>query len=62
MWHCRDTKTTRLLVARLALVPRSWSWITRESGVALRRRQDTAELVYVLGSHRARCGEAVVNL
>lgn len=31
------------------------------SGVALGRRKDTSELVYGLGLHRARCGEAVVN-
>ncbi|KAJ5557933.1 hypothetical protein N7513_003519 [Penicillium frequentans] len=40
---------------------RYWSCITSGSGVALRRRQDTPELAYGLGSHRARCGEAVVN-
>ncbi|KAJ5885329.1 hypothetical protein N7495_009839 [Penicillium taxi] len=39
----------------------SWSCITSERGVALKRRQDTPELVYGLRSHRARCGEAVVN-
>ena len=54
-------KTIRLLFTRLALGPKSWSCITSESGVALERRQDTPELAYGLGSHRARCGEAVVN-
>ena len=44
-----------------ALGPRSWSCVTSRSGVALKRRQDTPELAYGLGSHRARCGEAVVN-
>lgn len=57
----RDMKTIRLLSTRLALGPGSWSCNTSESGVALERRQDTPELAYGLGSHRARCGEAVVN-
>ncbi|KAJ5945070.1 hypothetical protein N7516_005238 [Penicillium verrucosum] len=57
----RDTKTIRLLFTRLALGPKSWSCSTSESGVALERRQDTPELAYGLGSHRMRCGEAVVN-
>ena len=56
-----EMRTIRLLLIRLALGPRSWSCITSGSGVALGRRQDTPELAYGLGSHRARCGEAVVN-
>lgn len=57
----RYMKTIRLLLTRLALGPRRWSCITSRIGVALGRRQDTPELEYGLGSHRARCGEAVVN-
>ena len=40
----RDTKTIRLLFIRPALGPRSWSYITSESGVAQKGRQDTSEL------------------
>ena len=53
-------KTIRLLLTRLALGPDTGLALPVEV-VSPKGRQDTPELAYGLGSHRARCGEVVVN-